>query len=78
MKSKKLTEVLERVAAWPPGVQDELAALALDLEAGLAGAEYEPTPEELSGIDRGLRDAAEGRFATAEQVEEAFAKFRRR
>ena len=41
-------------------------------------AEYEPTPEELAGIDRGLRAAAEGRFATDQQVEAVFAKFRGR
>jgi hypothetical protein len=39
-------------------------------------AEYEPTPEELAGIDRGLRAAADGRFATDQQVEAVFAKFR--
>jgi hypothetical protein len=43
----------------------------------LRDAEYEPTPEELAGIDRGLRAAAEGRFATDQQVEAVFAKFRR-
>ncbi len=37
---------------------------------------YKPTPEEIVGIDRGLRDAEEGRFATDEEVEQAFAKFR--
>lgn len=38
--------------------------------------EYEPTPAELAGIDRGLRDAANGRFATDAQVETALAKLR--
>lgn len=38
--------------------------------------EYEPAPDELAGIDRGLRAAAEGRFATDQQVEAVFAKFR--
>jgi len=38
---------------------------------------YEATPEELAAIDRGLRDAAEGRFATQEQVEAVFAKHRK-
>ncbi|HSZ74636.1 MAG TPA: hypothetical protein VK779_07445 [Rhizomicrobium sp.] len=37
---------------------------------------YYPTEEELAGIDRGLRAAAEGKFATDEQVEAVFAKFR--
>ena len=47
-----------------------------DIDAGLAGELYDATPEELEGIDRGLRDAAEGRFATEDEVEAVFAKFR--
>src|SRR3954471_15743005 len=76
MKTKKLTEVLERVEAWPPEVQNELADLALELDAEVRDGVYQPTPEELAGIDRGLRAAAEGRFATDQQVEAVFAKFR--
>ena len=76
MKTKKLTEVLERVEAWPPRVQNELAEFALELDAELNDGEYEPTQEELAGIDRGLRAAAEGRFATDQQVDAVFAKFR--
>jgi predicted transcriptional regulator len=76
MKTKKLTEVLERVEAWPPHIQNELAEFALELDAGFKDGEYEPTPDELAGIDRGLRAAAEGRFATDQQVDAVFAKFR--
>ena len=76
MKTKMLTEVLERVESWPAHVQDELAEIALELDAGVKETEYQPTPEELAGIDRGLRAAAEGRFATDQQVEAVFAKFR--
>jgi hypothetical protein len=36
--------------------------------------DYMPTPAELAGIDRGLRDAAEKCFATREQI--ALAKLR--
>jgi hypothetical protein len=75
MKTKKLTEVLERIEAWPPEAQDELADFALDLDAAFRSVEYKPTPEEFAGIIRGLSDAAEGRFATPQQVEAAFAKF---
>jgi hypothetical protein len=78
MKTKKLTEVLERVEAWPVDVQNELAEFALELDAGLKDGEYQPTPEELAGIDRGLRAATAGRFATEQEVEAAFAKFRAR
>jgi len=76
MKTQKLTEVLERVESWPADVQNELAEFALELDAGLKDGEYQPTPEELADIDRGLRDAAEGRFASEQEVEAAFAKFR--
>jgi predicted transcriptional regulator len=77
MKTKRLAEVLERVENWPAQAQDQLAEIALDIDAGLKDVVYEPTAEELAGIDRGLRDAEQGRFATDEEVEAAFAKFRR-
>jgi hypothetical protein len=78
MKTKQLTDILRRVEAWPPEVQNELAEFALELDAGVKQGEYQPTPEELAGIDRGLRAAAEGRFASDSQVEAVFAKFRGR
>lgn len=77
MKTKRLAEILERVESWPAHAQDELAEIARDIDAGLKGVLYEATPEELEAIDRGLRDAAEGRFASDEDVEAVFAKFRR-
>jgi hypothetical protein len=77
MKTKRLTEALERIETWPADAQDKLAEIALDIEDALSGKEYEPTPEELEGIDRGLRAAVEGRFASDQEVEAVFAKFRR-
>jgi hypothetical protein len=76
MKTKPLTQALERVENWPPQWQDELAAIALDIDAGLKDGVYHPSPEELEGIDRGLHDAEQSRFATEDEVEAAFAKFR--
>jgi predicted transcriptional regulator len=76
MKSKQLAEVLERVEHWPIQAQDELAEIARDIEANLSKSDYEPTDEESAGIERGLRDAAEGRFATDELVEAALARLR--
>jgi hypothetical protein len=55
MKTKKLTEVLERIEAWPPEVQNELADIARGLDAGLSNGEDQPTPEELARKRR-LRD----------------------
>ena len=76
MKTKQLAEVLERVEHWPAHAQDELAEIAREIDEGLSKGEYEPTEAELAGIDRGLRAADEGRFASDEQVEAALAKLR--
>ena len=76
MKTKQLAEVLERIESWPAQAQDELAEIARDIEENLSSGEYEPSEAELAGIDRGLRAAAEGRFATDEQVDAALAKLR--
>ena len=76
MKTKRLAQALERVEAWPAHAQDELAEIARDIDESLDKGDYEPTPAELAGIDRGLRDAAEGRFATQPQVDAALAKLR--
>lgn len=77
MTSKVLKEAMRRVEAWPERAQEELAEIALEIDATLTGGKYRATPEELAGIDRGLKAAEEGRFATDEQVEAIFVKYRR-
>jgi hypothetical protein len=57
MTAKILKDVLERVETWPQEAQEELAAIALEMDAGLGGGVYHATPEELEGIDRGLKAA---------------------
>lgn len=69
-------EVIKRAETWPDEAQEQLAEIALEIEAGLETGFYQPTPEELAGIDLGLKDARQGRFASDEEVREAFAKFR--
>jgi predicted transcriptional regulator len=76
MKTRQLAEVLERVERWPAQAQDELAEIAREIDESLRGVEYEPNEAEQAGIDRGLRAAAEGRFATDEQINAALAKLR--
>ena len=76
MKTALLSKALERIENWPADAQDKLAETALNIDAGLKDAVYEPTDDESAGIERGLRDAAEGRFATDEQVEAALARLR--
>jgi predicted transcriptional regulator len=75
--NKMLVDLLDRAKSWPESAQEELAQVAREIEAALGQATYRATPEELAGIDRGLRAAAEGRFATDEEVEAVFAKYRR-
>jgi hypothetical protein len=77
MTAKALKEALRRAETWPQEAQEELAEIALEIDAGLKGGTYRATPEELAGIDRGLKAAREGRFATDEEVEAVLAKRRR-
>jgi hypothetical protein len=77
MASKALIEAIRRAETWPEEVQQELAAIAFEIDASLKGGTYHATPEELQGIDRGLEAAREGRFATDEEVQAVVAKHRR-
>jgi predicted transcriptional regulator len=75
--NKALNDIVRRADAWPDSAQEELAEIAREIEAEVSAGTYRATPEELAGIDRGLCDSAEGKFATPEQVEAVFAKHRR-
>ena len=77
MTKSQIEAVLDRVRAWPEEAREELATLVLEIEAELKQGTYHATPDELRGIDRGLRDAAQGKFASPDQVEAVFAKHRR-
>jgi len=67
MTKDQVKAVLERVPAWPEDRQQELAELALEIEAELAGDGYEATPDELTAIDEGLA----GEPASEEKVKAA-------
>ena len=77
MASKALEEAMRRAETWPAEAQEELAEIALEIDASLRGGTYHATLEELEGIDRGLKAAREARFATDEEVETVIAKPRR-
>jgi predicted transcriptional regulator len=76
MTAKALKDVLERAQTWPEEAQAELAQIALEIDAGLGIGKYHATPKELSGIDRGLQAAREGRLATDDQIRQALEKHR--
>jgi hypothetical protein len=73
MTKDQIKAVLERVPTWPEDRQQELAEVALEIEAELAGAGYHATPDELAAIDEGLT----GEAASEEEVKAAFALFRK-
>jgi hypothetical protein len=73
MTKDQVKAVLERVPNWPEDRQQELAEVALEIEAELARAEYEATPDELAAIDEGLT----GEAASDEEVKGAFPLFRK-
>jgi hypothetical protein len=72
MTKDQVKAVLERVPTWPEDRQQELAEVALEIEAELAGAEHDATPDELAAIDEGLA----GEAASDEEVKAAVAVFR--
>jgi hypothetical protein len=71
MTKDQVKTVFERVANWPRERQQELAELALEIEAEITGAGYHATGDELKAIDEGVADDA----ASEEEVAAAFATF---
>jgi hypothetical protein len=78
MMTKVWDELLRRVQSWPENAQQELAQVALEIEAELNRGQYHATSSELAGIDRGLSDVAQNKFVSNEDVEAVFAKHRRK
>ena len=75
-RTQTVKEILRRVEAWPQEDQEELAEIARDIEARRSGV-YHATLEELEAIDEALGQVARGEVASKEEIEAAFAKFRR-
>jgi hypothetical protein len=73
MTSKALQEVLQRVETWPEEAQLDLAEIAREIDAQLAGRLYHASAEELAALDEAERSGV----ASEEEVEAAFKSFRR-
>lgn len=72
-----LRKVLARAESWSEQDQEELAQMALEIEARRHGV-YHASTDELKAIDEGLAAIARGEIASDEEVEAVFAKYRRR
>jgi hypothetical protein len=77
MTEADLKNLLKRVQTWPEAAQDELVAVANQIENELQG-EYVATPEELAAIDAAIASVDAGEFASEREIEAAFAKFRQK
>jgi hypothetical protein len=78
MTEADLKNLLKRVQTWPEAAQDELVAVANQIESELQGDEYVATPDELAAIDAAIASVDAGKFATEREIDAAFAKFRRK
>ncbi|MCA6105905.1 hypothetical protein [Bradyrhizobium cenepequi] len=76
MTAAELKDLLERVQTWPEAAQDELVAVAEQIENELRSDEYVATREELLAIDTAIASIDAGEVPTEREVEAAFAKFR--
>jgi hypothetical protein len=76
MTVNDLKILLERVQTWPEAAQDELVAVANQIESELHGRDYVATQEELRIIDAAMASIDGGEVATDAEVKAAFAKFR--
>ena len=70
-----LRNLLERVRTWPEEDQNELVAVASQIERELQG-DYVATRDELDAIDSAMASIDAGEAATEAEVKAAFAKFR--
>jgi hypothetical protein len=71
-----LKNLLERVQTWPEEAQDELVAVANQIESELQGEDYLATQDELRVIDAAMASIDGGEVATDAEIKAAFAKFR--
>lgn len=71
-----LKNLLERVQTWPEEAQDELIAIANQIENELQGQDYLASQEELRIIDAAMASIDAGETASDAEIKTAFAKFR--
>ena len=71
-----MNKALKAVSAWPRDRQDEAAELLLALDR-LGPAPYQASADELAAVDEALEQVARGERASAAEVEDAFARFRK-
>ena len=73
--NKRLETLIERVSALPEEAQDELLDHIAIIEAKHSGV-YELSDDERTAVRRGLEEMRQGKFASDEEVEAVFSRYR--
>jgi hypothetical protein len=73
--TKSLEALMERAASWPEEAQAELVRFMIDTEAKHFGV-YRLDDEDRKRIEQSLAAARRGEFATDEEVEALFKRYR--
>ena len=75
MTKEQISAILERVRTWPIERQEDAALMLLEMEAQGSGV-YRLTDEERREIEISIEETKRGEFATDEEVEALFARYR--
>ena len=75
MTRQEIDAVLDRVKAWPQYRQADLARMALEIERQGTDV-YVLDADEQKAVEEALAEAERGEFATDEEVEAVFARYR--
>jgi hypothetical protein len=76
MTKEQIDAILDRVRTWPFERQEDAAAILLRMEEQ-GVAPYVLSPDERAEVEAGLAETARGEFATDEEVEAVFSRYRR-
>ena len=77
MTEHDLKSLLERVQSWPESAQDELIAVANEIETELKTGEYVASADELQAIDEAIASLDAGEFASDAEIAAVRARLRR-
>jgi hypothetical protein len=75
MGKDEIAWLIERVAALPEEAQAELVQSLTEIESKYTRV-YRLSDEERAGVLRGLAEMRQGKFASDEEVEAVFSRFR--
>jgi predicted transcriptional regulator len=76
MTKEQIDAVLDRVREWPVERQEDAVRMLMEMEQADTD-EVELTEEQYARLDQAIAEADRGEFATAEQVQAVFARYRR-